>query len=276
MSPPGFQPTLPHAVSLIIVCAVAVSLLFTPGAPLVVAIAIVIPGFLIDRMMGRTGIIGGTMSSSILAVILGGLHVYSSADGSFGDVLAAFPALYFIFVVSLRWGGVASMTLYWVIKACRERRSRSPAMGNSRIQFTLGQLLGVVVVCAIVFAALSTPFAIFVVAIGIVAPGFIIDRFRGGTGIVGGMISASIVLVGLGIAGYTYFYLNPDPEILAYLGPPPLTLFMLGTAGVAWGALAGTVMDVIIIIKNSYKIEHPIIDESCPLIVWLPDETRGS
>jgi hypothetical protein len=276
MSPPGFQPTLPHAVSLIIVCAVAVSLLFTPGAPLVVAIAIVIPGFLIHRVMGRTGIIGGTMSSSILAVILGVLHVYSSANGSFGDVLAAFPALYFIFVISLMWGGVASMTLYWVIKACRERRSRSPAMGNSRIQFTLGQLMGLIVVCAIVFAALSTPFAMFVAAIGIVAPGFIIDRFRGGAGIVGGMISASIVLVGLGIAGYTYYYLNPDPEILAYLGPPPLTLFMLGTAGVAWGALAGTVMDVIILIKQSYQIENPIIDESCPLIVWLPDETRES
>jgi hypothetical protein len=69
--------------------------------------------------------------------------------------------------------------------------------------------MGVVAVCAVAFAALSTPFAFFVVAIGIVIPGFTIDRFRGGAGILGAMISAAIALVSLGIAFYTYLYCIP-------------------------------------------------------------------
>ena len=243
---------------LILACALTVSLLFTPGAPLIVAILIVIPGFLIDRSRGGTGIIGGTISSSILAVSLGIAYVSFSGEGSFGDFLAACPALYFIFYISLMWGGVASMTLYWVIKTCGERRAKSPAMRHSRIQFTLGQLMGLILVCAIVFAALSTPFAIFVAAIGIVAPGFIIDRFRGGAGIVGGMVSAVIVLEALGMAAYTYGYFYPDRALLAYLGPPIPTLFLLGVAGAGWGALVGTVIDVVILVKNSYKKENPI------------------
>jgi hypothetical protein len=243
---------------------------------LVLATVIVIPGFVIDRAGGGTGIIGGTISSSILAVSLGIAYVYFSGKGSFDDFLAACPAFYLLSVISLIWGGVLSMTIYWVMKTRGERRLPSPAMRHSRIQFTLGQLMGLILVCAVVFAALSTPFAIFVVAIGIVVPGFIIDRFRGGAGIVGGMISASIVLVGLGLAAYTFFYFNPDPVILAYLGPPILTLPILGIAGAVWGALTGTLIDVSLHIKKSYKTGNPLIDESSSLIVWLPDETRES
>ncbi len=272
---PQYQFTLLQlTMGLIVLCAAVLVLLGIPVPWLVLATVIVIPGFVIDRAGGGTGIIGGTISSAILAVSLGIAYVYFSSEGSFNDFLAACPAFYFLSVISLIWGGVVSMTLYWVIKTCRERRLQSPAMRHSRIQFTLGQLMGLIGVCAVVFAALSTPFEIFVVALGIVVPGFIIDRFKGGSGIVGGMISASITLVGVGIAAYAYFYFNPDPALLAYLGTPILTLPMLGVAGAVWGALAGTLIDVCLHIKNSYKTGTPLIDESSSLIAWLPDETK--
>jgi hypothetical protein len=261
---------------LIIVGVLALALLCTPGAPLVVAILIVIPGFLLDRSRGGTGIVGGTISSPILAVILGIAYAYVSSEGSFSDFLTAGPAFYLIFVSSLLWGGIASTTLYWVIKSIRDRRSSTPERRHSRTQFTLGQLMGLILTCALVFAALSTPFAIFVLAIGIVVPGFLIDRFRGGAGIVGGMISAAMALVGLGIAVYAYEYFDPDPAMLDYLGPPILTLFMIGTAGAVWGALAGTLIDVMILIKKSYETQNPMVEDSSRLIVWLPDETSES
>ena len=188
-------------------------------------------------------------------------------------VLLSLPAIYFLFVVSLMWGGIASLTLYWVIKTCRERRQRSPGGERRRIQFTLGQLMGLIVVCAVVFAALSTPFAIFVAALGIVVPGFLFDRFRGGSGIVGGMISSSASLAALGVAAYAYSYFTPDPAMLAYLGPPILTLPILGIAGAGWGALAGTSIDVIICTQKSYKTRTTMTREPSGQIVWLPDET---
>ena len=220
---------------LILGCAVAIALLWTPGKPLVIAILIVLPGFLIDRLRGRTGIIGGVTSSSLLGVGLGIAEMEASDHGSFGDLVAAGPALYFLFVIYLIWGSLVSLTLYWVMKTFRERGQRMSATQHPRIQFSLGQLMGLIAVCAVSFAALLTPFALFVVAMGIVVPGFTIDRFRGGAGILGAMISAAVSLISLGIAAYTYFYLYPDRAWLDYLGSPVLTLFMLGTAGVVWG-----------------------------------------
>jgi hypothetical protein len=274
--PPQYQNTpLILMLGLAVVFAAILALLGTPGAWLVLATAIVIPGFVIDRAGGGTGILGGTVSSPILAVSLGIAYVYLSTSGTFEEFLAACPGFYFLFVISLIWGGVLSMTLYWVLKTLHERRARSPAARHSRIQFTLGQLMGLILVCALVFAALSTPFAIFVAAVGIVVPGFFIDRYRGGAGVVGGMISASAILVGLALAAYTYFYLNPNPQILSYLGPPVLTLPMVGIAGAVWGALAGTLTDVSLRIKKSYKTGDSLFEESSPAIIWLPDETKA-
>jgi hypothetical protein len=252
--------TLRESVALIAVCAVVLALLITPGALLAMAIGIVLPGFVIDRVRGRTGIIGGMMSSSVLSVGLGIVYAYVPGQSSFGDIVEACPTLYLLFVGSLIWGGIASTTLYWVMNASRDRGQRGFATGR-RIQFTLRQLMWVIVVCAVVFASLSTPAAVLVVAFAIVLPGFIIDRFRGGAGIIGGMMSAAFSLVCLGIAVYTYYSLYLDPATLNYLGPPPLTLLPLGTAGLVWGALASTLLDVFIIVAVSYSHEKPLTDD---------------
>jgi hypothetical protein len=274
LAPSRFSLKLPQVVELIIACAVVAALLWTPGAPLVVAIAIVLPGFFIDRLRGSTGIIGGVISSSILGVVLGITQMEFPGQDLFSDLVLAGPAVYFIFVISLIWGGLVSLTLYWVIKTCREHGQRTSAARHLKMQFSLGQLMRLIAVCAVVFAALSTPFALFVVAIGIVVPGFLFDRLRGGAGILGAMVSAAVVLVILGIAGYTYYYLHPDPALLDYLGPPALTLFMLGIAGVVWGAMVGTILDVVLLTAKSYSNAKPVTDDASPPIVWLPDATR--
>lgn len=256
---------------LILLCAVALALVGTPGSRCVLAIAIVLPGFFIEQARGGTGVIGGVVSTAVLAVGSGIAYAICT-----GGAIAALPAIYFIFVISLIWGAIASMTLYWVIKTCRGRRLLLTAVGPSRVQYTLGQLMGLIAVCAVVFAALATPVAILVAALGIVVPGFVVDRLRGGAGIVGGMISASASVVGIGIAAYAYSYFKPDPTMLDYLGPPILTLPILGVAGGGWGALAGSIIDVAIVVANSYRAENPMIEEPSGEIVWLLDEVRHS
>jgi hypothetical protein len=68
---------------------------------LVKAILIVVPGFVLDRLRGRTGIVGGIIASSILGVVWGiSLMEFPGQDPS-GNFVAVAPALYFIFVVSL-------------------------------------------------------------------------------------------------------------------------------------------------------------------------------
>jgi hypothetical protein len=260
-------------VGLILVCAFTVALLWTPAATLIKAILIVVPGFVLDRLRGRSGIVGGVVSSSILGVIWGIAGLIVSGEGSFIDFVSAAPALYFIFVASLLWGGLASLTLYWVVKSYREHGRRMSEAGHPKLQYTLGQLMGLVALCAVTFAALATPLAIFVAAIGIAIPGLVIDRFRGGAGVLGSMVSSAVTLVILGIYAYINFYLRSDTAWLDYLGSPVLTLFMLALAGVAWGSLVGSAVDVALLIAKSYTVSKPTRDDGSPSIVWLPDET---
>ena len=53
----------------------------------------------------------------------------------------------------------------------------------------------------LLFALLRTPFGFLVVAFGFVVPGFLIERARGGDGVIGGAISASLIGGGLTLAG---------------------------------------------------------------------------
>jgi hypothetical protein len=253
--------TLGLLIGLILAGALAVALLATPLAPLVVALGIILPGFLIERNRGGTGIVGGTASSAILAVsaaLLLGLVSYLFGGSTFEQLLGSLPAIYLLLVVSLLWGGVASGTLYFVVKACREPR-QAPALSLLRMRFTLGQLMGVIGACAVVSALLTTPFAVVAAAVATVFPGFLIDRLRGHSGIIGGMLSACVASIGLWLAAYVYFsFVSPEPTVVDYLGSPPISLPLLGIAGLAWGALIGTLLNLAILTARSYRDERGI------------------
>ena len=125
MAPPRFQFTLRHLMWLVAVSAVASALLTTLAAPLIVAIAMIVPGFVVERYRGGTGIIGGTISGCLITTGLVAAFcvlAYYSGNGSFAGLLSTFPSLYLLFVLSLVWSGLASIFLHLSLRAL-ERRS---------------------------------------------------------------------------------------------------------------------------------------------------------
>jgi hypothetical protein len=62
-----------------------------------------------------------------------------------------------------------------------------------RNQFTLGELMGLVALFALSFALLTTSMAPLGVGVLIVVPGFVLERARGGKGIIGGIISGCVL-----------------------------------------------------------------------------------
>ena len=131
MSPPRFQFTLRHLMWLVAVCAIASALLTTLAAPLVLAIAMIVPGFVIERIRGGTGIIGGTISGCMITTGLVAVFcvlAYYSGNGSFEGLLSTFPSLYLLFVLSLVWSGLASMLLHLSLRALERRSSKLNAI----------------------------------------------------------------------------------------------------------------------------------------------------
>ena len=59
-------------------------------------------------------------------------------------------------------------------------------MRPSRFQFKIRHLIVVVAVCAVCFALLRTPGGVLILYTGVILPGFMIERSRGGPGILGG------------------------------------------------------------------------------------------
>jgi hypothetical protein len=246
------QLTLGQFFGLVAICAFFAALLFTPGAPLVGAVAVVLPGFLIERRRGGSGIAGGTISSGILTAIWGFVDAYTRGRGSFLEMIEACPFVYLLFVLSLFWGALAATTLHFTINAFGERRRRMAAHPRRRIQFTLRQLMGLVLVCGVVFALLSTPIGPIVAAIVIVLPGFVIDRWRGGNGTFGGMVSATLALVFLQIATFAYYAVNPNPVVTDYLGPFLLALVVIVIGGIIWGAMSSALFQLVILMAKTY------------------------
>jgi hypothetical protein len=67
----------------------------------------------------------------------------------------------------------------------------------SRFQFKIRHLIVVVAVCAVCFALLRTPGGVLILYTGVILPGFMIERSRGGPGILGGALSASTITASL-------------------------------------------------------------------------------
>jgi hypothetical protein len=74
------------------------------------------------------------------------------------------------------------------------------AMRFPRYQFTIGRLIVWIAVCGVAFAIMRMPYGFiavffFVVFVGLPGPGFAIGRARGGSGIIGGALSTSVVIL---------------------------------------------------------------------------------
>ena len=94
-------------------------------------VLVVVPGFVLERARGGTGIIGGIVSGCLIPMGLASL--WAAVEYLFGnrpirETLDFFPALYLLFVVCLVWSSLASSVLFLVDRRLpgRPRSNRRP------------------------------------------------------------------------------------------------------------------------------------------------------
>jgi hypothetical protein len=92
--------------------------------------------------------------------------------------------------------------------------------------FKLGRMAGIESVPATLILTLGPIF------------GAIAERYRGGPGILGGMIGGMVSFFGSGVVLYLWAYLYPDPNMVDYVGPG-LTFIILTFYGAVIGLTAG-------------------------------------
>jgi hypothetical protein len=131
---PQSQFTLLELMGLVALCALAFALLTTPASPVGAGVLVVVPGFVIERARGGTGIIGGTVSGCLIPVALAlawAVFEYSLGTQSISEFLGFFPALYSLFVLCLVWSGWLSSILYLLDRRLRGHpRSMELATGS--------------------------------------------------------------------------------------------------------------------------------------------------
>jgi hypothetical protein len=100
---------------LVALCAVGFALLTTPVAPLGAGVLVVVPGFVLERIKGGTGIIGGTASGCFIPMGIASLWAaveYASGVRTIRETFDFLPALYLLFVICLVWSSLLSTALY--------------------------------------------------------------------------------------------------------------------------------------------------------------------
>jgi hypothetical protein len=136
----------------------------------------------------------------------------------------------------------------------------------TRIRLTLGQLVKLIALCALVLAMLRTSAAPWIVLLGAILPGFLIGRAKGGTGIEGGTLSGCLVSAGFGIVICAYFYLYPEPGVFL-VGGPVFFIANLSVIGTISGALVSAALCGMIKMARPFY-QKPLTDDACGRIVW--------
>jgi hypothetical protein len=121
---------------LVALCAVSFALLTTPAAPLGAGVLVILPGFVLGRVRGGTGIVGGMISGCALPAVLLfptaaiELYVRRSPPIEYVNLL---PALYMVLVICLVWSGLACSLLYVVVRRLQgPSRPHAPAPSIDR------------------------------------------------------------------------------------------------------------------------------------------------
>jgi hypothetical protein len=127
--------TIGHVMAFVLACAILLALVrFREGA-FAIFIGFVLLGFLIERRLGGTGILGGISAGGILMVSAwAAFCVYFylfSPPGSivkYDSVVAAGPSLV---LGGLLWGAIISTPLYVVVKRTKQCLGRRPLRDES-------------------------------------------------------------------------------------------------------------------------------------------------
>ena len=112
-----FRFTIGELLKLIACCAIALAMFRTPAAPLVVIFLAVLPGFVIDRSAGNTGIAGAALSCALGFLGLGAAlwaYAYLSGDPTLSQLRPGPLVCLIIFVVCGALCGAFVGTLLWL------------------------------------------------------------------------------------------------------------------------------------------------------------------
>jgi hypothetical protein len=142
-----------------------------------------------------------------------------------------------------------------------------------RFQFTIRRMIALIAACAILFSLVRTPAELFamIVSIGLVLPGFVIDRARGGTGVMGGALSCCLLVHVLAIGLYLSLIGLPQSggvSDLEFL----IILSAMMVLPLSWGAAVSIVLYYIIKF-TPYNFKKALTDESSPTMTdesWPP------
>ena len=117
MKSPLSQFTILQLMALVALCAIGLALPTVWLAILGAGALFVVPGYVIERARGGTGIVGGILSGCLIPMGLAWLWAsveYVFANRPIRETLDFFPALFLLFVVCLAWSSVASFVLFLV------------------------------------------------------------------------------------------------------------------------------------------------------------------
>jgi hypothetical protein len=103
-------------------------------------------------------------------------------------------------------------------------------------QFTLAEMIGLVALCGVAFALLRTWAAPLGAGVLVVIPGFVMGCARGGTGIIGGMLSGCLIPMGMAASWVAVEYLYGIRTIRESLDLVPALIPIL-VACLMWSSL---------------------------------------
>lgn len=127
MKPPRSQHTLSELMGLVAVCAVGLALLTTQWALIGFGVLVVIPGFVVGRVKGGSGLIGGIVSGCLIPMaMMTAWEILEHLAGlrTAAQMLDLVPALYLTFVVGLVWSSLASGVFYLLDRQLQGRQRR--------------------------------------------------------------------------------------------------------------------------------------------------------
>ncbi len=135
-----------------------------------------------------------------------------------------------------------------------------------RFRFTIRHLISLIVLEAVVLALIRTPAWPFILAFGLILPGFTIDRARDGSGILGAMLAGMIGFAGTGMVFYALDWWLSYPE--SNFNPPFAFFYFLALMGLIWGLSVGLWARLIVSITQQRTRAEPLQAESCGPIYW--------
>ena len=147
-------------------------------------------------------------------------------------------------------------------------------MNPPRKQFTLGELMGLVALCGLGFALLTTPCALLGAGVLVVVPGFVLEKVRGGTGIIGGIVSGCLIPMGAATAWAGIEFLMGGMTMGEMLNFLP-ALYLLFAACLVWSSLASSLLYVVHRrFHGQPRWKQPATGPNDAGIRFLPDDDR--